>query len=190
MSDQRFVLKKPHSRPSLSNGSNFLGQKPLPAITYEESCSISLAATTLHKAAYFEKSNIKLSKVPHGSKNSCVNEGDLMKTSHCNFKLIERPQKMANEAGMTDPCLHSSIMTKTRQRIGRKLKIPQQTRSWHPIEGSNPVIRQAKSISPPTFIIKNSKCGRQLPPIDPQSSIGEGAFRPCCPTPASLSPSP
>ena len=184
MSEREFPRRKPNDRASHLPVSNLKGQKPLPAIIDTPSIN-SIQHSTSNRLKGFNTG-------PELNCSKCGVENSASSYVQSKYKWIKTSQQLIHRTGQMDlaSSLRLSDSSKMRSIFADKLMSANKTKSIHKNIGANPLTRTEKADKSPDFFVKNSKCVRQLPPIDMYKYLEDVPFRPACPTPVSppLSP--
>ena len=193
MSDQNLTPWKATNRLHHSQASNLKGQKPLPAIRYKDNSPVSSASSSCHPFNLETSSITKAASKGLAVKQSkCGLENLATSQTSYKYKWIRNAERVLQRTDKSDIDLEHSIprSSTTMPKLTDNPRARQHMKSILLNKKTSPIIRTSTNDQAPTFFVKNSKCVRQLPPLDLYNCIDEVSFRPACPTPASPPPSP
>ena len=200
MSEQELTRSVLNGRTQQPTASNFKGQKPLPAIPYTDSCR-KFANPSSSTSVHHGELNVKTASMKNDKTypdegfavcNDCSPDQSASSHSPYKYKWVKSSQRLTQATGK--PGIATDLYHSTSSRTGpffiNKLMRTQQTKNLYMRQGASSVSKMSKKDQSPNLLVKNSKCIRQLPPIDMYQYLEECPFRPSCPTPVSPPSSP
>ena len=196
MSDQEYTQRVHNGRVQQSTVSNFKGQKPLPAIPYTDPCrkfANPPSNTTVHRGELgMTVAGMSNEKTDSDEDLAMMCDNSASPRSPYKYKWVKSSQQLMHSTGKPSvvPAPYQSTRSRTGPFFINKLMRTQQTKNLYMSQGTSSLSRTSKKDESPTFFVKNSKCIRQLPPIDMYQYLEEYPYRPSCPTPVSPPSSP